>query len=127
MKKIKKVKHTIVGQVWCFGESSSYKYQRMDLLFPFGIKEIQEKIRTYSYKEKTHENLRTITIDQVVVLLLAFKCDVNKARNWCFYNIGKKDEMNLWGENTILSTIIITIDQLFFSFPSSSSFLQLWC
>jgi hypothetical protein len=35
--------------------------------------------------------------------------------------------MNLWGENTILSTIIITIDQLFFSFPSSSSFLQLWC
>jgi hypothetical protein len=75
------VKHTIVGQVWCFGESSSYKYQRMDLLFPFGIKEIQEKIRTYSYKEKTHENLRTITIDQVVVLLLAFKCDVNKARN----------------------------------------------
>jgi hypothetical protein len=41
--------------------------------FSFGIKEFQEKIRTYTYKEKTHENLIIITIDQVVLLLLCFQ------------------------------------------------------
>jgi len=44
----------------------------MDFLFPFGIKEFQEKIRTYTYKEKTHENLIIITIDPILFFFFFF-------------------------------------------------------
>jgi len=64
-KKIEKVEHTIVGQVWCFEETSSYRYQRMDFFVAFWYQRIsRENKNIYTYKEKTHENLIIITIDQ---------------------------------------------------------------